>query len=99
MCCGILHAAMSFRIFGVHVLHVLKYFVFPKVEEKLAELEKVKDPRALLAAFKSLGVDLMSLAKLSGARQAVSVYLYITSGIKMSTLVRTLETYFARLLN
>ena len=44
-----------------------------KVEEKLAELEKVKDPQALLAAFKSLGVDLMGLAKLSGARQAVSL--------------------------
>ncbi|XP_028414979.1 catenin alpha-2-like [Dendronephthya gigantea] len=40
------------------------------VEEKLAELERVKDPQALVAAFKSLGVDLMSLAKLSGARQA-----------------------------
>jgi hypothetical protein len=47
-------------------------FVVLKVEEKLAELEKVKDPQALMAAFKSLGVDLMSLAKLSGARQAVS---------------------------
>ena len=43
------------------------------MEEKLAELEKVKDPQALLAAFKSLGVDLMGLAKLSGARQAVSL--------------------------
>lgn len=43
-----------------------------KVEEKLAELERVKDPQALVAAFKSLGVDLMALAKLSGARQAVS---------------------------
>lgn len=40
------------------------------VEDRLAELERVKDPQALLAAFKSLGIDLMSLAKLSGARQA-----------------------------
>ena len=43
-----------------------------QVGDRLAELEKVKDPAALLAAFKSLGIDLMSLAKLSGARQAVS---------------------------
>ena len=64
---------MAFKVFCAWLSWLLKFFVIPKVEEKLAELEKVKDPQALLAAFKSLGVDLMSLAKLSGARQAVSL--------------------------
>lgn len=38
----------------------------------MEEFERVKDPHELIATFESLGVDLMSLAKLSGARQAVS---------------------------
>ncbi|XP_015748800.1 PREDICTED: catenin alpha-2-like [Acropora digitifera] len=44
------------------------------VEKRLKELEKASNTADLLNSFKSLGNDLMDLAKLSGKRQAVSEF-------------------------
>ena len=45
-----------------------------QVEKRLKELEKASNTADLLNSFKSLGNDLMDLAKLSGKRQAVSEF-------------------------
>jgi len=45
-----------------------------QVEKRLKELEKASNTADLLNSFKNLGNDLMDLAKLSGKRQAVSLW-------------------------